>query len=100
MTWSDGRTDRQTNGWMEAWIVGWMVDVLIPVGIGKERRRPGMVRMGRGETMSPGVLTWAMDSVAERYAEQDGRTLQAAGDHPHHVYNIHCGFQLASAPIP
>ena len=67
-----------------------MVDVLIPVGIGKERRRPGMVRMGRGETMSPGVLTWAMDSVAERYAQQDGQTLQAAGDHPHHVYNIHC----------
>ncbi len=38
-----------------------------------------MVRMGRGETMSPGVLTWAMDQVAERYAHQDGQTLQAAG---------------------
>ncbi len=38
-----------------------------------------MVRMGRGETMSPGVLTWAMDQVAERYAQQDGQTLQAAG---------------------
>ncbi len=38
-----------------------------------------MVRMGRGETMSPGVLTWAMDQVAERYAQQDGQTLQSAG---------------------
>ncbi|KAA6418527.1 MAG: hypothetical protein FRX49_11473 [Trebouxia sp. A1-2] len=47
-------------------------------GSDKARRRPGMVRMGRGETMSPGVLTWAMDQVAERYAQQDGQTLQAA----------------------
>ena len=38
-----------------------------------------MVRMGRGETMSPGVLPWHMDAVAERYARQDGQTLQAAG---------------------
>lgn len=38
-----------------------------------------MVRMGRGETMSPGVLPWHMDAVAERYAQQDGQTLQAAG---------------------
>ncbi|KAL0045065.1 hypothetical protein WJX82_006977 [Trebouxia sp. C0006] len=48
------------------------------MGSDKTRRRPGMVRMGRGETMSPGVLTWAMDQVAERYAHQDGQTLQAA----------------------
>ena len=38
-----------------------------------------MVRMGRGETMSPGVLTWGMDQVAEHYAQQDRQTLQAAG---------------------
>ncbi|KAL0017843.1 hypothetical protein WJX77_008034 [Trebouxia sp. C0004] len=48
------------------------------MGSDKARRRPGMVRMGRGETMSPGLLTWAMDQVAERYAQQDGQTLQAA----------------------
>lgn len=38
-----------------------------------------MVRMGRGETMSPVVLPWHMDAVAEGYAQQDGHTLQAAG---------------------
>lgn len=47
-------------------------------GNDKERRRPGMVRMGRGETMSPGVLPWHMDAVAERFVRQDGQTLQAA----------------------
>ena len=49
-------------------------------GNDKDRRRPGMVRMGRGETMSPTVLPWHMDAVAERYAQQDGQTLQAAGE--------------------
>ena len=38
-----------------------------------------MVRMGRGETMSPAALPWHMDAVAEWYAQQDGQTLQAAG---------------------
>ena len=45
-----------------------------------------MVRMGRGETMSPGVLPWHMDAVAERYAQQDGQTLQAAG----HLVALFC----------
>ena len=52
-----------------------------------------MVRMGRGETMSPGVLTWAMDQVAERYAQQDGQTLQAAGvaaSHGMHLLSHAC----------
>ena len=40
-----------------------------------------MVRMGREETMSPGIVMWAMDQVAERYAQRDGQTLQAAGMH-------------------
>ena len=38
-----------------------------------------MVRMGRDETMSPGTVMWAMDQVADRYAQKDGQTLQAAG---------------------
>jgi len=50
-----------------------------------------MVRMGRGETMSPGVLTWAMDQVAERYAQQDGQTLQAAGTAGSHCMQLLSG---------
>ena len=48
-------------------------------GLKEERRRPGMVRMGRGETTTPAVLPWHMDAVAERYAERDSNTLKAAG---------------------
>lgn len=48
-------------------------------GLKEGRRRPGMVRMGRGETTTPAVLPWHMDAVAERYAEQDSNTLKAAG---------------------
>ena len=36
--------------------------------------------MGRDETMSPGIVMWAMDQVADRYAQKDGQTLKAAGE--------------------
>ena len=65
---------------LESWMLQPTCPSLIISGLKEGRRRPGMVRMGRGETTTPAVLPWHMDAVAERYAEQDSNTLKAAGE--------------------